>query len=460
MNEGLLAPSYKRRFLFILFLVCLFNLGDRAVFSVVAPAMRAELGLTDFQIGILQGFCFALLYGGLGIPIGRLAERRSRVGIIAAATAVWSLATILSGVALNFLHMMVARVAVGMGEAGFSAPAASLVADQFEPRRRASAWSVIWLGLPMGTLLGAIGGGQVAQHYGWRMAFLALGAPGLLVALLVWCLLREPRRGLVEGGAAPSAEVPAFRAVVRHILSMPTLRHVMLGGAICTIGVQGVAQFMPLFFTRLFHLPIGAAAGLFGAVSGVSLSVGLLLGALGTDRLSHTDERWPAWGPALALLVAPLCYVLGFSQHSIGATAALLVGGGVLAMVYYGPSVGVLQNLTPPSMRASTTAVFAMLTALVGTGIGPTAVGFLSDRLAGASFAGGRYAELCGPGRPAPDSAVLRACGEAATLGLREAMMLSVLSFGWAAVHFYLASRSLRADLQIAREQTRLARSA
>ena len=452
MNVELLAPAYRRRFLFILFFVCLFNLGDRAVFSVVVPAMRGELHLTDFQIGILQGFSFALLYGGLGIPVGRLAERVSRVRIIALATGIWSVATALSGVATGFLQMMVTRVAVGMGEAGFTAPTASLVADHFEPRRRASAMSLIMLGLPVGTLLGAIGGGYIAQHYGWRMAFIALGLPGVLVALLVRVLLREPQRGLSDG-QVPVASVPPFSAVLRHITRSRTLRHVMLGGGISAIGIQGVAQFMPLLFTRAFHLPIAAAATLFGVVSGVSLATGLLLGAMGTDRASHRDERWPAWGPALAFLVTPMFYLLGFNQASVPATAALLIGGGVLAMVYYGPSIGMLQNLTPPSMRASTSAVFAMLMALIGTGIGPTLVGFASDRFAALAYSGD-YVGQCGPGRSAAGDAVAAACAQASLTGLRQAMMLSVLSFAWAAVHYLLASRNLRDELRTARTAT------
>jgi MFS family permease len=452
VTQALLAPAYRRRFLAILFFVCLFNLGDRAVFSVVVPAMRVELGLTDFQIGILEGFSFALLYGGLGIPVGRLAERFSRVRLIALATGIWSVATSLSGIATGFLPMMATRVAVGMGEAGFTAPTASLVADHFEPRRRASAMSLIMLGLPFGTLAGAIGGGYVAQHFGWRMAFFALGLPGVLVALAVRVLLREPSRGLADG-AAPPRVVPPFGAVVRHILGSRALLHVMLGGGISAIGIQGVAKFMPLLFTRAFHLPIGAAAALFGVVSGVSLAIGLLLGALGTDRASHRDDRWPAWGPALAFLVAPVCYVVGFAQSSVPATAALLMGGGVLAMVYYGPSIGMLQNLTPPSMRASTSAVFAMLMALVGTGLGPTLVGFASDRFAAIAFAGS-YSLQCAPGVAAANPAVASACAAAALTGLREALTLCVLSFVWAALHYLLASRGLREELRMARAAT------
>lgn len=441
MNEALLSAGYRRRFILILFLVCLFNLGDRAVFSVVVPAMRGELHLTDFQLGILQGFSFALLYGGLGIPVGRLAERASRTRIVACATGIWSLATILSGCATGFLSMMASRVAVGMGEAGFTAPTASLVADHFPPRRRASAMGLIMLGLPLGTLVGAIGGGFVAQHFGWRMAFFALGIPGVLVALLVHLALREPPRGLVEGQTPSPGPVPPFRDVLRHIRRSPVLRHVMLGGGLSAIGIQGVAQFMPLLFTRAFHLPIGAAATLFGLVSGSSLAVGMLLGALGTDRASYRDERWSAWGPAIAFAIAPVCYLLGFSQDSIPATAVFLVGGGIAAMIYYGPSIGMIQNLTPPPMRASTSAVFAMLMALVGTGIGPTFVGYASDRLAARAFAGD-FAMACRPG-----AAVAEGCAQASLHGLRVAMMISVLSFAWAAVHYALAARRLREEL-------------
>ena len=201
MNDHpLLTPRYQRRFVFILFLVCLLNLADRAVFSVLAPLIRVDLGLTDTQIGMLQGLSFALLYGGLGIPIGRLAERRSRIGIIAFATAFWSAATALSGLAGNFWQMLLTRVGVGMGEAGFTAPTSSLVADHFPRERRASGMAMIMLGLPIGTLVGALGAGLIAEHFGWRAAFFAFGGPGLIVAFITWKGLTEPPRGLSEGG--------------------------------------------------------------------------------------------------------------------------------------------------------------------------------------------------------------------------------------------------------------------
>ncbi|MET0292520.1 MAG: MFS transporter [Steroidobacteraceae bacterium] len=450
-ETDLLSTAYRRRFVVLLFLVCLFNLADRTVFSVMAPLMRVELGLTDAQIGILQGLSFALLYGGLGLPVGRLAERSSRVRIIAVATAIWSAATALSGFAFNYATLLLTRIGVGMGEAGFTAPTSSLVADHFPPQRRASAMGVIMLGLPVGTIVGAVGGGLIGHAYGWRVAFYALGAAGLVVAGLAALLLREPSRGLADGLRARTivaADVPPLRDVFRHLFGTPTLRHVVLGGAICAIGIQGVAQFMPLFFVRQFSMPIAQAASLFGLVSGGSLAVGLLLGALGTDRAAAHDVRWPALGPAIALAITPVLFIGAFAQTSVLPTVLLLIGGCIGAMIHYGPTVGLIQNLTPVSMRSSAAAIFAMLYALVGTGIGPTFVGVASDLFAASVFEG-NYAVTCAPGRTAPDSAAT--CAEAARFGLARSLMLCVLAYGWGAIHYFCAVRSLARDSQRAK---------
>lgn len=441
----LLATAYRRRFVVLLFFVCLFNLADRAVFSVMAPLMRVELGLTDSQIGILQGLAFALLYGGLGIPVGRLAERRSRVRIIAIATAVWSAATTLSGFATNYLQMLLTRVGVGMGEAGFTAPTASLVADHFPRERRASAMGVIMLGLPMGSLVGAVGGGLIGQEFGWRAAFYALGIPGLIVAALAWFLLREPPRGLADGAPpAPAGPVPPLSAVVRHLAAVPTLRHIVIGGAACSIGIQGVAQFMPLFLVRSFQMSIPEASTLFGLISGGSLAVGLLLGALGTDRAARRDGRWPALGPAIALLVTPVLFIGAFALQAVWIVVVLLAAGCIGAMIHYGPTVGMIQNLTPVSMRSSAAAIFAMLYALAGTGIGPTFVGIASDFIAASGFAGD-YGTLCAPGNVTPGREL--DCAAAARAGLSRALMLCVLAYAWGGAHYLFATRSLRRDL-------------
>jgi predicted MFS family arabinose efflux permease len=444
-DHPLLSGPYRRRFVVILFFVCLFNLADRAVFSVMAPLMRVDLHLTDSQIGLLQGLSFALLYGGLGIPIGRYAERHSRVRIIAFATAFWSAATVFSGMAGSFAQMLLARVGVGMGEAGFTAPTSSLVADHYPRERRASAMSLVMLGLPIGTMIGAIGAGFIAQHWGWRAAFFAFGLPGLAVAVLVWRGLLEPPRGLADGGRAPPGHVPPLSAVFAHILKVPSLRWIVIGGAICSIGIQGVAQFMTLYFVRNFDLPIRSAGTLFGLISGASLSIGLLLGAFGTDRASLRDVRWWVYGPAIALVLTPICFSIGFNRPELSVAATLIGFGCLGAMIHYGPTVGLIQNLTPVNMRASTAAVFAMLYALVGTGVGPTFVGFASDRLASTAFGGAQYIELCRPGQTAPELAA--ACAHASRIGLVKALSMVVFAYGVAAIFYWAASRTLKEDL-------------
>lgn len=441
----LLTGRYRTRFVAILFLVCFLNLADRAVFSVLVPLIRVDLRLSDSQIGLLQGLAFALLYGGLGIPLGWLAERYSRIGIIALATTFWSAATAFSGLATNFGHMLLARFGVGMGEAGFTAPTSSLVADHFPRERRASGMALIMLGLPIGSMMGALLAGQIASHWGWRTAFFAFGIPGPLIALLVWFGLTEPPRGLADGLKTANRPPPRLRVVFSHVWKVVSLRWIVIGGSICSIGIQGVAQFMVLYFVRSFHMPISAAAALFGVVSGGSLAVGLVVGAFGTDRASARDVRWWVIAPAVALVLTMICFVVGFRSTSLTMSVTLISLGCLGAMVHYGPTVGLIQNLTPVNMRSSTSAVFAMLYALAGAGIGPTFVGFASDRIASAAFGQTGYVELCRPGATA--SALAASCADAARSGLIGALSFCVLSYAVAAVFYALASRTLRSDL-------------
>ena len=444
-EHALLTGRYRARFIGILFLVCFFNLADRTVFSVLAPLIRVDLRLSDTQIGMLQGLAFALLYGGLGIPLGWLAERYSRVGIIAIATAFWSIATAFSGMANNFGQMLLSRVGVGTGEAGFTAPTSSLVADHFPRERRATGMALIMLGLPIGAMVGALLAGVIAEHWGWRAVFFAFGVPGLLVALTVWLGLTEPPRGLADGASAKRAAPPPLRATFSHLWNVPTLRWIVIGGSICSIGIQGVAQFMVLYFVRSFHMPIRSAAALFGIVSGASLAVGLVVGAFGTDKASSRDARVWVIAPAIALVLTTLCFVVGFRSATLPMAVTLIALGCLGAMIHYGPTVGLIQNLTPVNMRSSASAVFAMCYAMAGTGIGPTFVGFFSDRIAASALGQPGYVELCRPGATA--QAMAASCAEAARSGLIGALTLCVLAYAVAAVFYALASRTLRRDL-------------
>ena len=206
----LLGRRYRRRFIALMFLVCLFNFADRAVFAVLAQPIREALRLSDFELGILQGLSFAILYALLGLPIGRLAEHRSRIAIVSFSLAIWSAMTVASGLVGGFVQLMLARIGVGMGEAGFTAPTSSLVSDHFPRSLRASMMAAIQLGTPLGIFAGSLIGGAVGARFGWRAGFLVLGLPGLALAAAIPLLLREPSRGLADGLPPERGPPPDF----------------------------------------------------------------------------------------------------------------------------------------------------------------------------------------------------------------------------------------------------------
>ena len=286
------SRAYRAWLLFVLMLVCLVNYADRSVVSSVAEPLRREFGLSDLQLGLLQGLSFALPYSVLGVPFARLAERRSRVRILAAATFAWSALTVLCGAAVHYWQMLLVRVGVGVGETGFMAPASSLLGDHFPRGRRALATSVMMLGVPFGALIGATVGGYIAQSVGWRWAFVALGAPGLLVAALVLFTLREPARGRHENQG--DQDVPPLGAVARQCLGDPVFRHVALGGMLAGFGLHGLGQFLGVYLVRSYGLPYGMAGMLYGLIAALTITLGLLVGGALADRLARRNLRWYA----------------------------------------------------------------------------------------------------------------------------------------------------------------------
>lgn len=448
-GPDLLGRRYKTRFIALMFTVATFNFADRAVFAAVAQSVKQDLGFTDLQLGLLQGAGFAIVYALLGLPIGWLAERVSRVRIVACATAIWSVMTVSTGMAGSFLQLLLARVGVGVGEAGFTSPATSLSSDHFRDRRRASAVALIMLGSPVGTLAGAVIGGWIAQHYGWRAAFIAFGVPGVLLAMVVALALREPSRGLADSRPRSGADQPTLKALFGVIARKPALVHVLIGGPVAGFGMTSISQFMAPFLIRSHHLPVARGALLYGVISAVSLTIGLVAGAFGTDLAGRVDRRWSAWGPAIGLTLAPLFYISAFHAEGIEPTAALLLGGGALLLCFYSPAIGMIQNMCPPHLRAQAAALYSTLYSLFGLALGPTFIGFTSDRFAASHFAGGAFGALCvgGIGAKAAAATLSAACRQASSEGLRDALSVGVLVFLWAAVHFLLASRTYRRDL-------------
>jgi predicted MFS family arabinose efflux permease len=447
-REELLTPAYRTRFLAVMLIVSTFNFADRAVFSALGQAVKEDLALTDTQLGLLQGLSFALLYALAGIPIGRLAERTNRVRIIAVALAIWSAMTALCGVAANFWQMMLARTGVGIGEAGYGPPSASLASDHFEPQRRATALAIMALGSPLGALVGATGGGWIASAAGdWRASFFALGALGIAAGPLVAILLKEPPRGLADG-APPEPDAPPLTEVVRDLFAKPAFVHVLIGGALAGFGLNAIGHFLAPFLGRVHHLNLRDAALWFGLVSAVSLSAGLLIGGWTTDRAAAFDKRWSAWGPAIGLCLAAPLYFIGFQQRELAPALTFIFLGAIALLSHFGPTLGMIQNMTGPRMRASAAAITGLVFAVVGVGLGPTFLGIASDLFAAFAFAPGDFHAAC-PGGTAPHGAapdLASACSAASATGMQRAFSVSVLAFLWAAAHFACAAGTLRED--------------
>ena len=450
-ERQLLNPGYRALFIGSMFVICCFNFADRAVFSVLAQSIKLEFKLTDLEIGIVGSLGFAALYALLGIPFGRLAERVHRLRMIAVVTAIWSAMTALCGVAQNFWHLLFARFGVGLGEAGFLSPTGSLVADHFPAKRRASMMSLVMLGTPVGTFLGALIAGWATGHWGWRAAFFVLGVPGLIVAVFVWFVLREPTRGLSDNAPKSPAPPPDFGAAFQQLFARPALGFVIIGGGLAGFGMTSVSNWLAVFLARVHALPPREAGALFGTISGLSIGIGLLIGSFTSDWLAQRDKRWSAWIAALGLLVAPFIYYFALRIEGRAPAAVMLTASAAVLLLFYGPTLGMIQNLLEPKMRATGVALFSTLYTICG-GLGPFFVGFLSDRFAQASFGARVFTQTC-PGGAAPAGSpadLVTACAGASARGIQEALTVGVCVFFIAAVMYLLAARTLRRDLFVA----------
>jgi predicted MFS family arabinose efflux permease len=407
------SPRYANYVLAILFVAYVFNFVDRQIVSILAEPIRRDLGLSDTQLGLLTGTAFALFYATLGIPIARLADLWVRRHIIAIGLALWSAMTALSGAVASFPQMLAARVGVGVGEAALSPPAHSLLAQYFPPERRATALGIYSMGIHFGILFGVLAGGWLEQFWGWRMAFVVVGAPGLLLAAILWLTVREP--------PATSAEpAPPIGEVVRFLWSMRSFRHLSFASALTAFAGYAFANWAPTFLRRV-HAMQGGEIGLkYGLVLGIGGALGSVLAGVLADRLGRRDLRWWLWVPACATL-GPLPFTLGFLlQSHVDTAIALLFPGVIVAAMYQGPVFATVQTLAHERMRAVASGVLFLILNSIGLGLGPPAVGLLNDRV---------FADR-GP--------------EA----LRYSLLTVLVVMGvWGLVHYLLGARSLREDL-------------
>ena len=374
---------YSSYVLGVLLVVMVVNFIDRQLMSILIEPIKAEFGASDRQMGLLTGFAFALFYTVAGIPVAHLADVWVRRSVIAIALAVWSAMTALTGGARTFSELALIRIGVGIGEAGGTPPSHALISDYFPRERRTTALAVYSLGIPIGTLIGYPLGGWLAEHYGWRATFVWIGLPGIALALLVRFTVREPPRGGDAARAHSAAPASAaVGAVLGHLFSLSTFRWLVPGVSIAAFSGYGFAVWKAPFLMRVHEFSIGQAGLWVGISSGAATFISTLAGGVIADWLARRDPSSALRLCAFALLGA-LPFHLAFLLHpSPVAAIALYVPGGVIGGMWAPPSYAAGQNLAPAHMRALSSAILLFFLNLVGLGLGPFAVGWLSDLLA------------------------------------------------------------------------------
>ena len=390
--------AYSLYVIAVLLVVYTCNFVDRVVLGILVTPIKGELHLTDTELGLLGGTAFALFYTSLGVPIGWLADRVNRVWIMTAALTLWSTFTAVCGLAHGFGALFLARLGVGVGEAGGVAPAYSLITDYFPPRLRARALGVYSMGIPLGSALGVYFGGYVAARFNWRTAFLVLGLLGLALAPLLIGTVRDPPRGATDAVPVNGAP-PSWSQVARTLLHKPSFWLLSLGAACGTIMGYGLLFWLPAFFQRTFGLTLLEVSRLMGTLLLLGGVSGIALGGWLADRYGPARPAAYALIPAVAFAATLPCYVLGVSLP-LGPLAFLcFLIPAALQLIWLGPLVAAVQRLVPAPMRTVASAVFLFIINLLGLGLGSLLLGALSDRLTAYYGAASlRYAILAGSG--------------------------------------------------------------
>ncbi|MFN3960622.1 MAG: spinster family MFS transporter [Parvularculaceae bacterium] len=375
------TDSYAWYVLGVLTIVYTFNFVDRQIIAIVSPAIKADLGLSDSMLGLLKGLAFAVLYTTLGIPIAWLADRMNRVSIVSVSLAVWSAFTALSGLAQNALHLALARIGVGVGEAGGSPPSHSIIADYFPKEKRSTALSIYSLGIPFGQMLAFLAGGWVVQHLGWRNAFFIVGLPGILLAIILKLTVREPVRGATDGGAGKVS----FKEGFAELVKIPTYWGIAVATALASFTGYGIGLWVVDFYKRTFALSYTEITVPLGILNGVVYGLGTWAGGWLTDRFGKKDRRAYLVIPALGMLATiPAGFLSTWAPTPFWAffwSAPFLLGLGM----YLGPSFALIQTLAPVRLRAFAIAFLFLILNLFALGLAPLWVGWTSDLFA-ASF--------------------------------------------------------------------------
>ena len=415
------TDRYRYTVVGLLIIVGIFSWVDRTIFAILLESIKQEFDFSDTELGMLGGLAFGLFYASVGLPVAWLCDNFNRRNIIAVALGVFSLMTALCGMATGFTSLFLARVGVGIGEAGGSPPSQSMISDYFPPERRAAAMGMFFMYLPLGTLVGYLVGGWVNQFFGWRQTFYVLGIPGVALAVLLLFILKEPPRGLSEKRTV-SGPSPSLWSTIKYFMTVPSLRLLPFAGAVHGIGVWGAQLWLPAYFTRVHGLSSGEIGTWFALVFGLGGAAGTLLGGMIVDRIvTRTgDRRWYMWFSAIVILIStPLSVFVYMWSEPYAALMVLFIPTFIMHM-FLGPVTAIVQTLSGVQRRAMGAAFYLFLSNLISMGLGPLVIGVTSDFFA-ADFG---------------------------NLALRYSLVTLVSSTSvLAALLFFMTARNLREDL-------------
>lgn len=375
-----LSLAARRYGMVILAIVYMFNFVDRQILAILLPQIRDEFGTSDAYLGFLSGTAFALFYVTLGIPIAQYADRCNRRNLIAAAVALWSAMTAVSGLATNIWQLTAARIGVGIGEAGCSPPAHSIIADYFPPEKRSTAMGFYTLGISAGIMLAYLAGGWVAQEMGWRQAFFVVGLPGLLLAVVVRFTMQEPQRGESEDRTA-SGRRAGLAEVVRFLASRRSFIHMAVAAGLSSFVGYSVVSFLPSFMVRSFDMEIAELGKWLGLILGISGGAGFFFGGYYADHLGRGSHRRAFNFIALTILSTSVFMVMMFLAKTSSMALLLFVLPAATMNVYLAPVLSQAQSLVALRMRATTSALVLLIINVIGLALGPPITGVLSDML-------------------------------------------------------------------------------
>ncbi|MDH3336752.1 MAG: MFS transporter [Gammaproteobacteria bacterium] len=379
-TNSIISSAARRYAMVVLAIVYMFNFVDRQILSILLPAIRDEFQVGDTVLGLLAGTAFALFYVILGVPIAQLADRVNRRNLIAAAVAIWSGMTALSGLAANIWHLVLARIGVGIGEAGCSPPAHSMIADLYPPERRSSAMGFYTLGISAGIMLAYLAGGWVAQNIGWREAFFIVGIPGLLLALVVRFTLTEPRRGASEQ-RTDSGEPPTLSLVATFLLARRSFLYMAIAAGLSAFVGYAIINFMPSFIVRSFNMEVAVLGFWLGLIYGIAGGFGFFMGGYFADHFGqHNHQRALAF-IGLAQAMSAILFATVFLAPTVMWCLILLVVPTVTSNFYLAPVLSQTQSLVSLRMRAVASSLVLLIINVIGLAMGPPVTGLISDVL-------------------------------------------------------------------------------